>query len=117
MNCTLNDIIAAVCEAYKLPPQALAKRARHAEIAQPRQVVMWIARDMTKLSLPDIGQRLGGFDHTTIIYGVSRVELRMKKDPTLLPFIRSIQRSALKRACERGDKTRAEIAASCTVAA
>ncbi|MDG1341034.1 MAG: helix-turn-helix domain-containing protein, partial [Paracoccaceae bacterium] len=42
--------------------------------ARPRQIAMWLCKQMTSRSLPEIGRRFGGRDHTTVMHGVKRVE-------------------------------------------
>ncbi len=48
------------------------KRVR--SYARPRQIAMWLCKQMTSRSLPEIGRRFGGRDHTTVMHGVKRVE-------------------------------------------
>ena len=58
-----------------------ARRAR--AVARPRQVAMYLAREMTPRSLPEIGRAFGGRDHTTVMHAVRRVEALMACDPKL----------------------------------
>ncbi|MCA6238081.1 MAG: chromosomal replication initiator protein DnaA, partial [Phenylobacterium sp.] len=51
--------------------------------ARPRQAAMWIAKQITTRSLPDIGRRFGGRDHTTVLHAVRRIEA-LKQDDAVL---------------------------------
>jgi hypothetical protein len=67
-------IIAAVCDYYLVSEAYLKSASRHRKVARPRQVAMWLAKQHTKMSFPDIGARLGGRDHTTVMHAVERIE-------------------------------------------
>ena len=75
------DIVEAVCRHYRLPAQAIYGRSRRADIALPRQVVMYLARAETNASLPQIGEALGGRDHTTVMYAHDKISGLMETDP------------------------------------
>ena len=62
---------------------------------------MWIAREVTKLSLPDIGTRLGGFDHSTVMYGVRITAENMKEDAEFADRVHRLSRAATARAAAR----------------
>lgn len=98
---TIKDIIVVVASEYRMSPEHLMERTRRPAVARPRQLVMWIAREFTKLSLPAIGERMGGFDHTTIMYGIKRMQAFMALDPTLEPKARQLAALAAKRAAAR----------------
>jgi chromosomal replication initiator protein len=49
-------------------------------VAYPRQIAMYLSRDMTDLSLPEIGQFFGGRDHSTVIHACEKIENDIKKD-------------------------------------
>ena len=55
-----------------------ARRAR--AVARPRQVAMYLAKQLTPRSLPEIGRKFGGRDHTTVMHAVARVAELMKQD-------------------------------------
>jgi chromosomal replication initiator protein len=50
-------------------------------VARPRQVAMYLARKLTTRSLPEIGRRFGGRDHTTVLHACRRIEELREKDP------------------------------------
>lgn len=109
MNCTMQDIIIVVSRAYKMTPEKLLERTRRPAISQPRQVAMWIARNATKMTLTDIAERLGGFHHTTVIYGIDEVDKQMAGDAEFGAQVRAMATAALKRAAGRGVQLAAKL--------
>jgi chromosomal replication initiator protein len=73
--------------------QQLLERTRRHAIARPRQIAMYLACRLTQASLPDIGQRFGGFDHTTIMYSRDRIAELVAKDPAFAAEIETIIRA------------------------
>lgn len=71
------QILAEVCAKHDISPMDILSARRRADIVVARQECMWRIRNETPLSLPQIGDRLGGRDHTTILYGVRMHEKRM----------------------------------------
>jgi len=61
-------------------------------IARPRQVAMYLAKQLTPRSLPEIGKRFGGRDHTTIMHGVRRIEELMATDSQLSDDLQLLRR-------------------------
>ncbi|HAQ46692.1 MAG TPA: chromosomal replication initiator protein DnaA, partial [Rhodobacter sp.] len=61
-------------------------------IARPRQVAMYLAKQLTPRSLPEIGRRFGGRDHTTIIHGVRKIEELMSIDSQLSDDLQILKR-------------------------
>jgi chromosomal replication initiator protein len=80
---TAERIIAAVAEHYGLEEEQLLNRGRSKEIALPRQVAMYLIREETRSSLPQIGDALGGRDHTTIMYGCEKIGELLETDEVL----------------------------------
>ncbi|MCT4597305.1 MAG: chromosomal replication initiator protein DnaA [Vallitalea sp.] len=76
-------ILEIVAEHYNLNPADIISKKRPREIAYPRQIVMYLSRTLTDLSLPKIGQILGKRDHTTIIHGYDKIRKDIAKDSTL----------------------------------
>jgi chromosomal replication initiator protein len=74
------DIQAAACEHFGLSSDELLSSARTARIAWPRQVAMYLARELTGESLPAIGRHFGGRDHTTVLHAWRRTTARMAAD-------------------------------------
>jgi chromosomal replication initiator protein len=66
-------ILKAVADFYNISATDLLKRSRKKEVVKPRQVAMFLLRDETKLSFPEIGQKLGGRDHSTVIHACEKI--------------------------------------------
>ena len=67
-----------------------ARRARN--VARPRQVAMYLAKQLTSRSLPEIGRKFGGRDHTTVMHGVKRVEQLRETDAAFAEDIDLLKR-------------------------
>jgi len=74
------DIVKTVGVFYNVTPEELRSSRRTRRIAHPRQIVMYLMREETDASLPQIGAELGGRDHTTVLYGYERVRARIEQD-------------------------------------
>lgn len=79
---SIADIKAAACEQFGISPDELVSPARTARLAWPRQVAMYLARELTQESLPAIGRQFGGRDHTTVLHAWRRTEKRMSTNPS-----------------------------------
>jgi chromosomal replication initiator protein len=73
-------VIKAVAEFYSVKVSDLRSDRKHKVIALPRQVAMYLIRSMTRCSLPDIGLRFGGRDHTTVMYAVKKIDKKVRED-------------------------------------
>jgi len=71
---TVDDIQKAAAEHFGLKQADLISERRNRAIARPRQAAMWLAKQLTTRSLPDIGRRFGGRDHTTVLHAVRRID-------------------------------------------
>ena len=80
---TVDMIQKTVAEHYSLKQADLISERRARAVARPRQVAMWLAKQITTRSLPDIGRRFGGRDHTTVLHAVRRIEALKADDPVL----------------------------------
>lgn len=80
---TVDAIQRAVAAHYVLTKADLISPCRARWIARPRQVAMWLAKQLTARSLPDIGRRFGGRDHTTVLHAIRRIEALILEDPKL----------------------------------
>jgi chromosomal replication initiator protein len=74
---SIQEIKAAACEQFGISTEELVSPARTARLAWPRQVAMYLARELTQESLPAIGREFGGRDHTTVLHAWRRTEERM----------------------------------------
>jgi chromosomal replication initiator protein len=77
---SVGEIQAAVGEYFGLSPEELLSTTRTARIAWPRQVAMYLARELTEESLPAIGRHFGGRDHTTVLHAWRRTSARILSD-------------------------------------
>jgi chromosomal replication initiator protein len=80
---TVDDIQKAASEHYGMKQADLISERRTRAVARPRQAAMWLAKQLTTRSLPDIGRRFGGRDHTTVLHAVRRIEALRLEDPQL----------------------------------
>jgi chromosomal replication initiator protein len=77
---TMDEIIKKTCEYYNIRMSDLMSANRSRAIARPRQVAMFLCKKLTTRSLPEIGRKFGGRDHTTILYGVRKIEELIQVD-------------------------------------
>jgi chromosomal replication initiator protein len=77
------QIMAAVAEHFAVPMADLLGPRRNRDIALARQVAMYLVRELTSLSLPQIGRAVGDRDHTTVLYGVEKIAALFEKDDAL----------------------------------
>jgi chromosomal replication initiator protein len=75
-----DDITQAVAAYFRMPPSALSGQQRSRNVSTPRHIAMYLMREDGKLSLPYIGDVLGGRDHSTVIYGCQRISREMTVD-------------------------------------
>jgi chromosomal replication initiator protein len=76
-------ILKAVAEHYGVKVSDLRSDRKHKAVAAPRQMAMYLIRELTNCSFPDIGQRFGGRDHTTVMYAVKKIEKNLTDDVSL----------------------------------
>ena len=89
---TIEEIQRKVAEHYniRLTDMSSARRARN--VARPRQVAMYLAKQLTSRSLPEIGRRFGNRDHTTVMHAVSRVAELMQADSSFAEDVELLRR-------------------------
>ena len=78
---TVENIIAEVSRTYEVSPEDIRSNKRSGPISAARQVAIYIVREITQISMKQIGQEFGGRDHTTIVYTLKKVEDIMKTNP------------------------------------
>jgi chromosomal replication initiator protein len=78
-NINVNDILKAVCTYYSIKMQDIKGKKRNKEIVIPRQIAMYLIKDITDAPFISIGDFLGGRDHTTIMHGTEKVSQEVKK--------------------------------------
>lgn len=91
-NVTIDNILRVVSEHFKLSYMDLKGKKRTRNIAFPRQVAMYIAREITEYSTTELGFEFGGRDHTTVMHACQKVDERLKLDPNLESTIQSLIR-------------------------
>jgi len=80
-----------VAEAFGVARAELVGSSRAATPLRARQVAIFLTRDLTDLSLPQIGRLYGGRDHTTVLNSLRRVEASLDEDPELAEKIRELR--------------------------
>ena len=80
---SVENIQKTVADFYKIKVADMYSKKRPASIAHPRQVAMYLAKDLTKKSLPEIGELFGGRDHTTVLHAVRKVASDRTKNTEL----------------------------------
>lgn len=91
---TVDAVMRAVSEHYKLSFMDLKGKKRSKNIAFPRQVAMFIIREITEYSTTEIGMEFGGRDHTTVMHSCQKIEERLKLDPNLDSILQGLIRIA-----------------------
>ncbi len=80
---------------YRVPVEAMKSKIRTAKYAFPRQVAIFLARNLTNCSLTQIGQRFGGRDHTTVIHACQKISELSERDVALKSELREIRKDLL----------------------
>ncbi len=88
----IEDILRIVSRHYKVPRNELLSSRRSRDVVRPRQIAMYLAKALTSRSLPEIGRRFGGRDHTTVLHSVRKVEQMIKDDGDLAQEIELLKR-------------------------
>jgi chromosomal replication initiator protein len=83
LNISPNQIIKAVASFYEVPLGDLAARGRKKEIVEPRQVAIYLLRELLNMSYPYIAEKMGKRDHTTAIYAYEKISQAIEKDQNL----------------------------------
>lgn len=89
----VRDIQKAVCKHYGVTLSDMLSPRRTANIVKPRQVAMFLCKDLTMRSLPDLGRRFGKRDHTTVLHAVQKMRRDMLTDAGLAHDIATLQES------------------------
>ncbi len=89
---TIDEILRKVADHYNLRMSDLLSARRARAVARPRQVAMYLAKTLTSKSLPDIGRRFGGRDHTTVIHAVRRIEELRQTDSQIAEDVELLRR-------------------------
>ncbi|KAI4451048.1 Chromosomal replication initiator protein DnaA [Eubacterium plexicaudatum ASF492] len=85
-------IIEIVAEHFQKTPQQLISKSRSSDIVRPRQIAMYLCKNMTGSSLAGIGEILGGRDHSTIIHGIEKIEAEYQSNESTQNLIETIRK-------------------------
>jgi chromosomal replication initiator protein len=89
---SIDEIQSKVSDHYRIRKAEMTSARRAREVARPRQVAMYLSKQLTPRSLPEIGRRFGGRDHTTVIHAVRQIEKLRAQDAELDADIRLLTR-------------------------
>jgi chromosomal replication initiator protein len=89
---TMDDIKSAVAAYFGIPVELLEGKTRKHEVVLPRQIAMYLAKQLTSLSLKSIGLHFGGRDHTTVLHSISMVENYVATDSAIAQAVAQLER-------------------------
>lgn len=89
---SIDEIQKKVAEHFNVRMADMASARRARAVARPRQVAMYLAKQLTQRSLPEIGRKFGNRDHTTVMHAVSRITELMREDQTLADDVELLRR-------------------------
>jgi chromosomal replication initiator protein len=90
---TIDSIQKAVAERFQMKPSQLKEKSNTPKIVHPRQVAMYLVKELTNASLPEIGRVFGGKHHTTVIHSINKIEKMRLIDPDLNRMLHSLMDS------------------------
>ena len=92
---TIDQIQKKVAEHYNIRLTDMHSPRRSRSLARPRQIAMYLAKQHTTNSLPDIGRKFSNRDHTTVIHAVKKIEELIKKDNEIRQSVNEIKKKFL----------------------
>src|SRR5579883_3502631 len=87
---SVESILRAVAERFSMQPAQLKQKSNARQIAYPRQIAMYLVKELTHASLPEIGRYFGGKHHTTVLHSIQKIEDLRQKDEDLNNLIQSL---------------------------
>lgn len=87
---SVDSIIRAVAARYEMQPAQLKQKSNARSISYPRQIAMYLAKELTRSSLPEIGRAFGGKHHTTVLHSINKIEKLRLKDSDLDRIIHNL---------------------------
>jgi chromosomal replication initiator protein len=90
---TMDAILRAVGERFNLQPSQIKQKTNARNIAYPRQVAMYLIKELTQASLPEIGRAFAGKHHTTVLHSIQKIDKLRQKDPDLNRLLHSLNES------------------------
>ena len=88
----IEDILRVISRHYGVSKGDLLSQRRHRSVVWPRQIGMYLAKHLTARSLPEIGRRFGGRDHTTVLHAIRKIEGEINKNPNLEGELEELKR-------------------------
>jgi chromosomal replication initiator protein len=90
--CGLSEILDAAAQEFGVEREALLARDRRPAVATARQIAMYLARELTEHSLPEIGRGIGGRNHSTVLHAVNRISAAMRTDAAVRIAVDNLHR-------------------------
>jgi chromosomal replication initiator protein len=90
---SIDNIQRVVAEYYKIKVSDLHSKRRSRSVARPRQVAMYLAKDLTNHSLPEIGENFGGRDHTTVLHACRKIKELLEEDADIAEDVKNLLRT------------------------
>lgn len=87
---TIEAVVKAVAEKFSMQPSQIKQKSNARPVAYPRQIAMYIAKEVTGASLPEIGRQIGGKHHTTVLHSINKIEQLRHNDPDLNRLVHSV---------------------------
>jgi chromosomal replication initiator protein len=92
-SCSIAQIVEASAEQFGVRAESLLARDRRGDVAAARQVAMYLARELTEHSLPEIGRGIGGRNHTTVLHAINRISAALRTDPVIRSAVDKLRAS------------------------
>ena len=89
----IEDVLRTISGHFNVTKQDILSSRRHKTIVYPRQIGMYLAKVLTTRSLPEIGRKFGGRDHTTVLHAVRKIEKLINTDPSIKESIETLGNS------------------------
>jgi len=87
---TMDSVLRAVADQFQLQPAQLKLKTNTQKIAYPRQIAMYLIKELTHSSLPEIGRMFGGKHHTTVLHSIHKIDTLRQKDADLNRLIHNV---------------------------
>jgi chromosomal replication initiator protein len=91
-NLSIDIVQRVVSDFFSISPIDIKGKKKTKNIVGPRQIAMYLARDMTEYSTTEVGQSFGGRDHTTVMYSCQKIEDQIRTDPNIYSTLQTLKR-------------------------
>jgi chromosomal replication initiator protein len=92
---TIDEIVKAVASYYGIKISDIKSQKKNKNISLSRQIAMFLSRKLTSTSFPDIGDKIGGRDHSTVIYACNKIRKNIEEDAKMKKFIQEIEHALI----------------------